>query len=247
MKHVVNIVGIYLVVGCLGGCHYVPGPDKQGGGMLQGAATGAVSGAVTGIQLTSSTGPGALAGAGVGAVAGALQGSLVDTIEEDQHQLGKEIVTEAEIAQAHRVLAEHYERRLELHPTRDIYPADYFFYADQAKLNRISRPLVKEIARLNKERLPWSRLVITSYVRSKNTDAKDPKATEHIIEPKVAEYSTFLAEERAKALMNELVRNGIEPRRIEARAMIIDAPVIIDPKDDPIRYNQAIEITPVDR
>lgn len=247
MREISSTIIFSLIILSTTGCHYRPGPDKQGGGMLQGAATGAVSGAVTGVQLTSSSGPGALAGAGVGAVAGALQGALVDTVEEEQRQLGKEIITEAEIAQAHRILAEHYERRLELHPTRDIYPADYFFYADQAKLNRVSRPLVKEIARLNKERLPWSRLVITSYVRSKPLASQERKGAEPIIEPKVADYSAYLAEERSKALMNELVRNGIEPRRIEARAMIIDAPILIDPKDDPVRYNQAIEISPVDR
>jgi len=144
-------------------CQYSPGPDKQGGGMLQGAITGAGTGAVTGIQVTSPTGPAVVVGAGVGAVAGALQGAMADATEEAQIRLSRQIASERAQANAHTILAEHYQRRLELHPTRDIYPADYFFYGDEVTLTKTAVSLIDEIARLNKERLPWSRLVITTY------------------------------------------------------------------------------------
>jgi len=39
----------------------------------------------------------------------------------------------------------------------------------------------------------------------------------------------------------------VEPRRLETRAVVVDAPVLIDPNDNPTRYNQAIEIIPVDK
>jgi hypothetical protein len=44
-----------------------------------------------------------------------------------------------------------------------------------------------------------------------------------------------------------MVRAGIEPRRLETRVIVVDAPVLIDPFDSPTRYNQAIEIIPIDK
>ena len=232
MKKVLIIVSMCL----LGACRYSPGPDKQGGGMIQGAATGAITGATTAVQFTSPTGPGAAVGAGIGAVAGALQGAAADAMEEEQERLGLLIKEEKNLSHAHALLAEHYQRRLELHPTRDIYPADYFFFGDETKLRQEARALVDEIARLNINRLPWSRLVITSYVRVKSKDKKE-----------ATEYAYYLGEKRVKALANQLIHSGVEPRRIESRSMVIEAPILLDPHDDPLRYNQAVEITPVDR
>ena len=69
----------------------IPGPDKQGMGMLTGAMAGASAGAITGAQLGSVTGPGALVGAGVGAVYGSIRGLGVDILEEDQIQREREL------------------------------------------------------------------------------------------------------------------------------------------------------------
>jgi len=222
---------------CLAGCSYKKGSDKQGGGTLQGAATGAVSGGITGAQFSSAAGPGIWIGAGLGAVAGAAQGMMADEIEEEQRELGKKIYVEAEISKAQVMLTEHYKRRLEIHPTRDIYPADYFFRSDERELNKVSEALVLELARLNKDRLPWSRLRIINYVKSNDVN----------LENYTEAYATQLALDRSKAIMNEFIKNGIDPRRIEARAMVVDMPLILDPNDDPARYNQAVEIIPIDR
>jgi len=233
IKNILYTLSLLLFVGC----HYRAGPDKQGGGMLQGALTGAGTGAVTGIQLSSTTGPGMMVGAGVGGLAGAIQGAMVDSLEEEQRILTRRIIKERGLAEAHALLAEHYQRRLELHPTRDIYPADYFFFGDEAKLKNESIVLVDEVARLNKERLPFSRIVVTVYSKAKSKDGIEG-----------TEYAYSLGEERAKAIANRFIHTGLSPRRIEARAMVVDSPLLIDPKDeDPTRYSQAIEITPVDR
>ena len=210
----------------------IPGPDKQGGGMLSGMVTGAGAGAVTGFQLSAATGPGAAVGAGFGAVAGSIQGAVQDSIEEENIRLAREISKERTIARVHQIVQDHYKRRIQLHPSRDIFPADLFFNGDESTLRPQAIALVKEIASLNKNRMSWSRLVIAAYVKSNDEDAEFPKT---------------LAEKRAREIGDYFVRNGIEPRRIEARAVVIPAPLVIDPLDHPARYNQAIELIPLDR
>jgi hypothetical protein len=85
---------------------------------------------------------------------------------------------------------------------------------------------------MNEFRLPYSRIVIASYAKAVNPESA---------------YAAHLTEERAKEFVNQLVRAGIEPRRLETRVIVVDAPVLIDPFDDPTRYDQAIEIIPIDR
>ncbi len=143
-----------------------PGPDKQGAGEIAGAATGAGAGAVTGFQLGVGTGPGAFVGAGLGAVAGGIQGFANDQQEESLLALSAQTQGQREVAMVHEVLNDHYRRRMELHPTRDIFPADLFFDGDNVKLRPEARGLVKELAHMNKGRLSWSRLAVTSYVRA---------------------------------------------------------------------------------
>lgn len=217
------------------GCHPSPpspGPDKQFSSGLRSAVTGAGAGAVTGFQLGSGTGPGALVGAGFGMLAGGVQGYFEDLNDENLLALRHETDEARAISHAQELLNEHYRRRLELHPARDIFPADWFFCGDSVKLRPGADILVREIALMNRQRLPWSRLAVTVYAKS-----ADPES----------DYGRFLTRERAEALTNQFVISGLEPRRIEARGMLIDAPILIDPFDDPLRYNQAIELIPLDR
>ena len=209
-----------------------PGPDKQGAGEISGAATGAGAGAVTGFQLGVGAGPGAFVGAGLGAVAGGIQGFANDQQEENLLSLSAQTHRERETAMVHEVLNDHYRRRMELHPTRDIFPADLFFDGDNVRLRPEARALVKALAHMNKERLPWSRLAVTSYVR-----ASDNKSF----------FAKHLAEKRAREICDYMIRGGLEPRRLVPRAVIIEAPVLIDPDDAPGRYNQAVELIPLDR
>jgi outer membrane protein OmpA-like peptidoglycan-associated protein len=204
-----------------------PGPDKQFEGELTGALSGAGAGAVTGFQLGVGTGPGAFVGAGFGAVAGGIQGAMDDLSEAQTALLQARIKKEKERAAVHEILQEHYQRRLELFPSRDIFPADIFFSGDDSKLCRRGVALVGEIAKMNKFRAPWSKLVIASYVKS-----SDPES----------DYAKFLSEKRAKEIGDYFVKSGIEARRVEARGVIVDAPIVVDPTDHPARYSQAIEI-----
>jgi outer membrane protein OmpA-like peptidoglycan-associated protein len=214
---------------CVGPTH---GPDKQFEGTVMGAASGAGSGAVTGFHVGAGTGPGALVGAGFGALAGGIKGALRDRTEENLLALARETSQERQRAMAHEILADHYSRRIQLHPTRDIYPADLFFIGDKVEVRPCARPLIEEIARLNKQRMSWSRLQVAVYTKASSKDSA---------------FAQHLSEARSEAFGNYLVRSGVEPRRIETKPMVVAAPVLLDPQDDPGRYNQAIEIIPIDR
>lgn len=233
---ITNLIIPFVAVAFLnGGCSKRPvaGPDKMFSGAATGAVEGAGAGAVMGFQMGVATGPGAAIGAGFGAAAGAIHGMVRDSFEEDDIIRSRTIRREQRRVVAQQVLAAHYQRRMVIHPARDIYPADLFFSGDSAELSNQGVSIIREIAQLNKKRLPYSRLVIASY-------AKSTADVENV-------YVRHLTDRRARKFVNELVKAGLEPRRLETRSVIVDAPVVIDPKDNPTRYNQAIELIQVDR
>ncbi|MCB0358465.1 MAG: hypothetical protein KDD44_02485 [Bdellovibrionales bacterium] len=209
----------------------VPGPDKQAAGTIYGASLGAGAGAVTGAQLGSNLGPGAWIGAGLGGAYGMMSGLGVDLLEEDQLRREEEAARAEELLWVQHILAEHYERRLELHPNRDIYPADLFFRADEVTLTESSALLAREIARLTKRRMPWSRIVVAAYVTARDRDS---------------DYASYLTQRRAEELAREFVRAGLEARRIAAQSVVLSEPILVDPYDRPDRYRQAIEIIALD-
>jgi outer membrane protein OmpA-like peptidoglycan-associated protein len=211
----------------------VPGPDKAFSGASFGALEGAGAGAVMGFQMGVATGPGAAIGAGFGAAAGMIHGVVKDQFEETELKTEAEIREAKRQAQAQAALSANYRRRMDLHPSRDIYPADMFFSGDSAKMCPQGVGMIQEIARLNEYRLPYSRLVIAAYAKS--TGNADTSYVQH------------LTDRRSREFVNQLIRAGVEPRRLETRSVIMDAPLVIDPRDDPTRYNQAIEIIPIDR
>ncbi len=210
----------------------VPGPDKQSVGTFTGAAIGAGTGAVTGAQVGAGAGPGAWVGAAFGAVYGMFKGLGIDLLEEDQIRRLVEEQHLRELALAQRMLAEHYSRRLELHPGRDIFPADWFFENDSSKLKPEAKILARELGAMTKQRMPWSRIAVVSYLAVKDKNSS---------------YADYLTQKRAEEVALEFVNAGVEPRRILAQGAVIDQTVLIDPYDSRTRYRQAIEIVAVDR
>jgi outer membrane protein OmpA-like peptidoglycan-associated protein len=202
-------------------------------GTAVGALEGAGAGAVMGFQMGVATGPGAAIGAGFGAAAGMIHGVVKDNMEDTQIITGHRIEAEERRAVAQEALASHYKRRMAIHPARDIYPADLFFNGDSAKVCAQGMSIIQEIAKLNEYRLPYSRLVVAAYAKS-------------IGEPDTS-YVQHLTDRRSREFVNQLIKAGIEPRRLETRSVIMNAPLVIDPSDEPTRYNQAIEIIPIDR
>lgn len=220
---------LLLLAGCSRGIH--PGPDRQFMETIKGAASGAASGAVTGAQIGAGSGPGLAVGAGIGAAAGMIRGIAFDITERELLEFQYQLKRESERAYAIQILKEHVERRAALYPTRDIFPADVFFVADETELREPAKAVLRELAAINKDRMPWSRLQVMSYVRS--SEGETP-------------YSRHLANERAASIMNALVKYGIEPRRIDARSVLLEAPLVLDPNDDPTRYNQVVEFRAAD-
>ena len=209
----------------------VPGPDKQAVGTYGGAAVGAVSGAVIEKQIYGSITEGAWLGAAFGAIYGLFSGLGVDLLEEDQIRRFQELQRAKEMIWVQQVLAEHYARRLELHPNRDIFPADWFFDSDHSDLRPEAVILAQEIAHLAQKRAPWSRLVIAAYVSTPNADSP---------------YAQYLSKKRAQEIAVQFVRAGVEPRRVLTEALTLPEPVLVDPDDHPDRYRQAIEIIAID-
>jgi outer membrane protein OmpA-like peptidoglycan-associated protein len=227
---------LYLVYGTvLVGCSAqpVPGPDKMFSGTAVGAMEGAGAGAAMGFQMGVATGPGAAIGAGFGAAAGAIHGAIKDSNEDVAFETARRLNAEARRSNAQQLLAQHYKRRMAVHPSRDIYPADLFFNGDSASVCPRGASVLEEVARLNKERLPYSRLVVAAYAKS--------------VEGEESSYLQHLTDKRSRAIVNQLIKAGIEPRRLETRSVIMNGPLVIDPDSDPTRFNQAIEIIPVDR
>ncbi len=229
-----RLVGALTCILLSGACSSRPvsGPDKVFAGEAVGALEGAGAGAVTGAQVSAGAGPGAAVGAGLGAVLGALHGLATDQSEEVRLRTEARLKEERSRAVAQEILAEQYKRRMELHPAREIFPADLFFQGDSATMCPSGVNLVHELARMNETRIPYSRLVVAVYAKSLAPESS---------------YTQHLTEKRSREFVNQLIRAGIEPRRLETRAVVIKAPLLIDPLDDPTRYNQAIEIIPIDR
>ena len=225
---IIIICSLFLFTSCSRGP--TPGPDKRFSGGVSGAIVGAGTGAVAGAELTAAAGPGAWVGAGFGALYGMVKGAALDVSEEEQMRHAEEERVAREYAWAQEVLAEQYAKRLELHPSRDIYPADLFFEGDSDKIGGQSLIIVKHLAEMTKRRMPWSRIAIASYITAK----KDSR------------YAKDLSRRRAEEIANHFVSAGVDPRRIQTRALVLNQPVLLDPADSFDRYRQAIEIIPVD-
>jgi len=206
------------------------GPDKQNYGEAEGSATGALSGAVVGFQVGSSTGPGAIVGAGFGALAGAIQGHSQDAIEHALILVSEEIQKSKEEAFAQEILRVQLKRRSALFPSRDIFPADTFFRTDERKLSPEGKAVLRVIYRLNKNRMPWSRFGIASYILSNNPDSP---------------YARHLSRKRGRAIGDYLVSLGIEPRRLSIVSAIRSEPLVRGSKEDE-RFGHAIEFFPKD-
>ena len=207
------------------------GPDKQGTGLLYGAALGAGSGAVTGAQMAAGAGPGAWVGAGLGGFFGMLNGIASDILEEDQVGREEDLQCTKQKLWVQEVLSQHYARRLELYPNRDIFPADLFFRADNAKLRKEGEMLAQAVTGMTKNRLPWSRILIASYATANDASSS---------------FAKYLSEKRAQALATQFIHAGVEPRRVLAQGVVIQEPLVVDPHDSPGRYRQAVEIIPLD-
>lgn len=226
------VISLLTVSSCTSTSEPIPGPDKQGSGLLTGALLGAGSGMITGAQLGAATGPGALIGAAFGAAWGSVSGFGIDLIEEEEIRLIKDIDRLHEEVWAQHSLVSHYERKKDLYPGRDIFPSDEFFNGDGVTLSHGGALIIKALAKRYASLSASSRVQITSYQTVHDTESG---------------FANYLGSRRTQALALEFSSSGLNPRRLVLRSVRLSSPLVIDPYDAPERYSQAVEFSLIDR
>jgi hypothetical protein len=218
-----------LLASCVAGPQ--AGPDKQGYGLVSGALIGGASGVITGAQLGVATGPGAFIGAGLGGLWGSLKGLGLDILEEEDLRLLETLSENEDDVWAQYAFLEHLERKNDLFPSRDIFPADSFFKGDTVDLSQEGEILTKYLARKVFCQNSHSRIQITTYIQTK--DSASP-------------FTKHITKKRSEALALALSLNGIEPRRVVIQTVSISSPLVDDKYDSYHRYSQAVEFALVD-
>jgi outer membrane protein OmpA-like peptidoglycan-associated protein len=205
-------------------------------GTVSKTVSGAISGGITGSQLASATGP----GVAIGAALGGLAGGAIDLARNSQSQeldlAQSELATEEERARSQAIINSFLSRRLNEHSARALYPADLFFAFDGINLTSDGEALLKELSAIYLKSAPWSRLRVVVYMQER----------EHVA---VSQDSFALrsAELRARAIGDNLVKNGIEGRRVDARVARVETPLYLrGAGENPGRYSQAVEFIEVD-
>lgn len=229
--NVMFFLSCMFLISCADYSRPVPGRDKQGAGLLSGAIMGAGSGMITGGQFAASVGPGAFIGMGFGALWGSLYGLGLDVLEEEDLYILSQVAKTDDEVTAQYVLLEHFELKAELHPGRDIFPADVFFNNDETELSRSGNAVAQLFSGMLAKRNPASRIEIIAYQVSKD---------------KTSSYAQYLGKKRTLAIGNALVRAGIEPRRLVFKSIILDNPIVHDRYDKAERYFQAVEFALLD-
>jgi outer membrane protein OmpA-like peptidoglycan-associated protein len=165
-------------------------------------------------------------------LAGGVRGAVQDAQEEEELRLARVVKQAERRSMAQHVIAEFYNKRLQWHPGRDLYPADVFFEEDKIVLSDNGKAVVDEFGIMNKERFPWSRFGVVVYVKSNQKDSS---------------YAKYIADHRALGIANRLIRAGLEPRRVEAHGVAVSQEVFRDPDEIGQRYAQAVEFIPLDK
>ena len=209
----------------------VPGPDKAGAGLVEGAALGGASGVILSNALGSAAFPALAIGAGLGATFGMISGTGADIVEEESIAQRLEFAALKAETSAQSKLAEHYHTRIRLHPSRDIFPADQFFDSDTSKLSAEGKDLSILIGKVIGSERPWSRILVATYVTSKGEDNQ---------------FALQVTKKRAEAIGQAFLEAGVDPRRVVAKGFPLDKPILRDNSDKYGRYNQAVEFILLD-
>ncbi len=189
-------------------------------------------GALAGAKL----GVGALPGAGVGlasaALISAIQSFVINRTDDSLLRLENSLKTAKYSSTGQQLLLSYWEIRNKYFPSRDIFPAEFFFEVDSTNLSSLGKGLLQEIYLLNKDRFPWSRFGIISYVTT--TDDRN-------------NFSKDLAVKQVRVIGSYLISLGLNPRRVSASASLTDRPLVQtnDPNIDKMFFN-AIEFVPLD-
>ncbi|MCS6961676.1 MAG: hypothetical protein NZT61_04140 [Deltaproteobacteria bacterium] len=189
------------------------------------------AGALTSLELGSGVVPGAAVGLLTSGFLSAIEAFSLSRSDESLLQLEAKTSFAVRSAVGQRVILEYLETKKKFHPNRDIFPAKFFFESDSSRLSETGRALLTEIYNLNKDRFPWSRFGIISYVASSVSEN---------------DYTQYVIVSQTKAIGNYLVQLGLNPRRITLLGAVITRPLIETDPEIQKEYLNCIEFVPLD-
>lgn len=197
-------------------------------GALAGGALGAGLGAIVGNQVGSS-GAGIAIGSAIGAVSGGLIGNSMDAQDDRANEVDSRLsAQEREIEENRRILQELKAGGLDVRTTdRGIVAnlPDVLFQFNSARLTSGARNAISEIARVT-SRLQDRHISVEGHADSIGT----------------TEYNNKLSSERANSVADELVNQGVSPRKISSRGFGESKPIASNSTESGRAKNRRVEV-----
>jgi outer membrane protein OmpA-like peptidoglycan-associated protein len=197
-------------------------------GALGGAAVGAGLGAIIGNQ-TGHPGAGVAIGGALGALSGGLIGNELDNQEEYLDKADAKLsAQEREILENKKILNELRARGADVRRTpRGIVVnlPDVLFEFDSARLTSDARHTAREIADVVRQ-YSNRNIAVEGHTDSIGTDS----------------YNLRLSENRAHAVANELIRNGVSKRRVSVHGFGERQPITSNLSEAGRRRNRRVEV-----
>lgn len=205
--------------------------DKQSDLFVSQALGLGASGAITAIKLGNPAAIGAGVGLATAGLLSSIQSFAVARVEESLLKLESDAHFLLRSAVGQQILVSYLDIKRQYHPNRDIFPASLFFHPDSTTLTFEGQSLLTEIYNLNKDRAPWSRFGVISYVTTSD---------------KNNEYSNDLVVRQTKEIGNYLLKLGLNPRRITLLGAFTNRPIVNVPPEIQSEYFNCIEFVPLD-
>lgn len=205
--------------------------DRQSDAFVSQAIGMGASGAITAIKLGNPAAIGVGVGVASAGLLSAIQSYAVSRVDESLLKLESDVAFLLKSAVGQQIIVSFLDVKQKYHPNRDIFPASVFFNPDSTTLSFEGQSLLTEIYNLNKNRAPWSRFGIISYVTTSD---------------KNNEFSNDLVIRQTKEIGNYLLRLGLNPRRITLLGAFTDRPIVNAPPEIQSEYFNCIEFVPLD-
>lgn len=227
-SRIVKLISVGCLL-CVAACTPQGRPNSAATGALTGGALGAGLGAVVGNQV-GDTGAGVAIGSAFGALSGGLIGNQFDQQDRELGQRDELLRRQQRQIEENRRLLEELRRYgADARPTDrgiSINLPDVLFELDSSKLRPASRRKVRQIANSIKESVRYRPVAVEGHTDSSGT----------------VSYNRRLSLQRARAVANALVEDGLSPRQIAARGFGESRPVASN-SDEPGRArNRRVEV-----
>lgn len=197
-------------------------------GALGGAAAGAGLGAIIGNQ-TGHTGAGLAIGSAAGALGGALIGGQIDRQDRELNRRDKQIGEQDDVIRENRRLLEELkERGIDVRDSERgivVNLPDVLFEFGRSALTSSAVSTISEIANVV-QRAPSRSISIEGHTDSIGT----------------IEYNFHLSDARARRVADELVHDGLLPRRITIKALGETDPIASNKTEQGRRQNRRVEV-----